>query len=347
VLCESTGSTINNTLRFHKSKDYIQKNKDMFTHPTYFMKYLFEITYTLYCLNTKIGVIHSDLHLNNTTLNSLYYPYFDYQQKELNIKPGDEDVIIYHIGSEMYYSFPHIIKYATVIDFSRSIIKTKHIKKHFQSSSDKKLFNMKQVATIIRWYATHMPDLFTEYQTEIKKACDTRFDVVFKLFSAIDMYYHSVLLLKFFDTHTNVEKHATVEKTLKKITVITRHYLESGMRNIAQNINWVCEEWPNLDIIKRCFTDHMVDLSDSKSIKRMNVVDFFNYDNPLKYDFHDPKKTAPRFKTIMHAEKNWGEPGYKTAVSRLGISGNQGAHRTAYNKSTDDWISTMNNYVHK
>ena len=215
IICESTGSTINNTLIFHESEEYLKKNQDLFTSPIHFMKYIFEITYTLYCLNTRIGVIHIDLHLNNTTMNSLYQPYFDYELDILNVKPAENDVIIYHVGDELYYSFPHIIKYATVIDFSRSIVKPESIKDHLKAKHMYKKFVLNQTDIILKWYSRYMPDLFAEFQTEIKNACNTNFNMVFKLISAIDMYFHSVLLLKFFDKHTHITKHKSVD-TIKK-----------------------------------------------------------------------------------------------------------------------------------
>jgi len=343
IICESTGSTIKNTLIFHKSKEYIAHNRDLFTDPDYFMKYLFEIAYTLYCLNTKCGVIHSDLHLNNTTLNSLYFPYFDYALDELNVTPGPDDVILYHIGNEMYYMFPHVIKYATVIDFSRSIVKPSYISQYLVTKADRVVFNAKQVSYIMQWYANHLPDLFTEYQVEIKKACATRFDTVFKIISAVDMYYHTTLLLKFFDKNPRVKKHDRIDNVLKKIIVMTRHYLESGMRSLAQDINWKCPEWPNMEVLKRCFADYMIDTSDNASIEKINVVDFFNYDNPLRYEFTNPKKIPPRFVDVRNAKKDWGMPGYKD--TEITSAGNQHRERENYNKSVIAWASTVRKYV--
>ena len=38
----------------------------------FFAKYIFEIIYGLYCINTKLGIIHGDFHLNNATIGLLY-----------------------------------------------------------------------------------------------------------------------------------------------------------------------------------------------------------------------------------------------------------------------------------
>ena len=162
ILCESTGSTINNTLMFHQSPDYVKNNKDLFKKSTYFMKYLFDIAYTLYCMNAKCGVIHADLHRNNTTMNSLYFPYFDYGHPDLNVSPAVTDNVIYHIGDEIYYAFPHIIKIGTVIDFSRSIILDKHIDKYMNKET-RDVFHNNQELHIINWYRVYFPDLYNEY----------------------------------------------------------------------------------------------------------------------------------------------------------------------------------------
>ena len=50
----------------------------------FFAKYIFEIIYGLYCINTKLGIIHGDFHLNNATIGLLY--------KEVKTKPKKNDI---------------------------------------------------------------------------------------------------------------------------------------------------------------------------------------------------------------------------------------------------------------
>ena len=52
-----------------------------------FKKYIFEIIYSLYCLNIK-GIIHGDLHLNNITFNIQNY----------NNNEKDNNFVIYNIN---------------------------------------------------------------------------------------------------------------------------------------------------------------------------------------------------------------------------------------------------------
>ncbi len=79
----------------------------------YFDKYLFEICYCLLCINTKIGIIHGDLHLNNVTIGRLY----NYKTTETK----KEHRVMYKIEDKKWI-FPNNQHFACVIDFSRSII---------------------------------------------------------------------------------------------------------------------------------------------------------------------------------------------------------------------------------
>ena len=60
-------------------------------------KYLFDIIYGLLCMNVRLGVIHMDLHLNNTILKPQSLPHMDYKyQNSLN------DVCIYKIFDDIF-----------------------------------------------------------------------------------------------------------------------------------------------------------------------------------------------------------------------------------------------------
>ena len=187
--------------------------------------------------------------------------------------------------------------------------------------------------------AQHMPDLYSEYGNEIREACCKKFDTVFKILSAMDMYYHAVLMLRFFDANSTIKKHKKVEHVLKKIVVICRHYLEVGMRKLAKNLQWECNEWPNMEIIKRCFDDNMVDLNDTKTMEEWNVVDFFNYENPEQYKFHTPADAPPRFGYVKLADKDWGVPGYKKL--EVHSRGTQARERQLHNDSEAELIKAI------
>jgi hypothetical protein len=341
IVCESTGSTINSTLMFHKSSEYMKRNKDLFAQTTYFMKYLFEIIYTLYCMNTKCGVIHADLHRNNTTMNSLYFPFFDYGSSELTVSPLPTDRVVYHVGDGLHYAFPHIVKIGSVIDFSRSIIKIDEIKDKFYTNDDMVTFQNRQVLYIANWYRVYFPDLFNTYESKIMWVINNRFDKVFKIVSAMDAYKHSLLLNQFFEKHANLGiGNAATFKVLKKINTITRHYLESGMKTLALNPEWECTEWPNMDIIKRCFNEFLVSGSDMVNLQ---IVDFFNYDNDSTYEFYKPEKYPPRIDNKCVETKDWPEKGEKIICKHIDYK----EIRIAYNNSIIDWTNRIKAFQKK
>ena len=78
---------------------------------------MFELVYTLYCLNSKKGVIHGDLHLNNFTVHPLYFTEFKNPDELKN--PS----MLYVLDKNHYYLFPSRQYHIVVIDFSRSLIR--------------------------------------------------------------------------------------------------------------------------------------------------------------------------------------------------------------------------------
>lgn len=63
----------------------------LFTSEDYFCKHMFEYIYAFYCMNTRLGVIHGDLHMNNVTIYRLY------EMVDLNNKPLITDPMIMYI----------------------------------------------------------------------------------------------------------------------------------------------------------------------------------------------------------------------------------------------------------
>ena len=153
--------------------------------------------------------------------------------------------------------------------------------------------------------------------------------------SASDMFYHCTLLNQFFESNKSIGNPG-VFRILKKIIAISRHYLESGMKTLALNPEWVCQTWPNLDILKRCFSEFQITGSD---IANMTVVDFFNFNNDIeKYSFHDTSRVHPRFVGQNATLEDWPQKGKKYICTA------STAHqRIALNESADEWVKKFNN----
>ena len=133
-ISESSGKTIYDYLNKSSNNIICQNIGNLYTNYDIFSKYLFEIIYSLYCLNLK-GIIHGDLHLNNITINinnkieknsNVIY--------DLNNNIND-DILNYMLNYteindikskknyiENCFIFEHYGAYPCIIDFSRSFM---------------------------------------------------------------------------------------------------------------------------------------------------------------------------------------------------------------------------------
>lgn len=75
----------------------------LFTSEDYFCKHMFEYIYAFYCMNTRLGVIHGDLHMNNVTIYRLY------EMVDLNGKPLITDPMIMYILADSKKTGAHEI----------------------------------------------------------------------------------------------------------------------------------------------------------------------------------------------------------------------------------------------
>lgn len=81
IISEFVGRTFSDTITILNNNNTIYSQ--LLGHPLtdggfhYFAKYLFEICYALYCINTKLGILHGDFHLNNATIGAIYIPHIN------------------------------------------------------------------------------------------------------------------------------------------------------------------------------------------------------------------------------------------------------------------------------
>jgi hypothetical protein len=117
VISEYVGRTVNDIAESLKSDEYNKSVGSMFSKPDEFSKYMFDVTYALLCMNSRIGIIHGDLHLNNTTIQHMFKSYIHGDSRTIK-----KNKFVLYIMEKDVFVFKDTGKVGTVIDFSRGFI---------------------------------------------------------------------------------------------------------------------------------------------------------------------------------------------------------------------------------
>lgn len=279
IISEYVGNTINDISTLMKSEHYRKTIGSIFSHTDIFSKYMFDITYTLLCLNEKCNVIHGDLHLNNTTI-----------RRFASTDAGQSKFL--YVINDIIFAYPNYNQTGTIIDYSRSFI----IPRGKFVGDSAKLKN-KQINRIYTYYVTLFPDFTKKYGTTLKNKLNSDFQKVFKVFSAIDLYIHTDRLYKFIRSNPHLNAHKKSVELVRKINTMSAFYLKDVMAKIIstnRSINSI--KYPNYDILLKCFNEHILTPPMLKKKIKINNIFFFN--NNLKYSFDRFDTLPPRLKCL-------------------------------------------------
>jgi hypothetical protein len=279
IFTEYVGRTINSIPGSLKSTEYKKDIQPLFSNINAMSKYLFEIVYTLLCLNTKCQVVHGDLHLNNTTVHYMEKPYI-YSSDIVHTNPYH----FYTLDNAMY-AFEDKYTIGTIIDFSRSFVN--------KDSSNLALREI-QMIRIINYYKLLFPTFYQNNQKRLFSRMETHFDIVYKVFSAVDMYIHTDRLLKLIVKYPELESPPDVVALVQKIHDITKYYMTSVMETILTED--ACE-YPNYEILNTCFKPYIVDeefMSHDVQITSMSW-----YKNDVTYSLSDNTRLPTSFTKLM------------------------------------------------
>ncbi len=287
---EYVGRTVaDSLLLLQKSKHY----DSMLGHPfkpsgyDYFVKYIFEICYSLYCVNSKIGVIHGDLHLNNATIGAMYY-----QTADVMANKNKKNKVLYVLDDEHQYIFPNNCYFGALIDFSRGIInpntydvlRDQSLPLSYQLVDNEQKFRQTEISSLLNLYIQMFPNKMRQ-QEELIVLFKNNFDAVFRLLTCIDLYMFTIRLSRFLRQSDilNIQKNVMLIESINRmaekfITVDMNHLINDpdGYGNKIMN-----EEWPILSIIKKIFYEYL-----DGNIYGNNlgvITDVYIYNNEMKY----------------------------------------------------------------
>lgn len=310
MMSEYVGRTIWDVILLSKSSTYYDKLiGNPFTLSGYdiFAKYMFEMCYNLYCMNSISGIIHGDLHLNNATLNALTYKHVR------NINDIKNPTVLYVLGDENnQYVFPTMGYYLCLIDFSRAIVmpeKIDQLKDPLLPKSHKILDNMKefqsdQVDRLLGLYLHYTSDSHSN-KDDLRILFKNKFEAVFKLLTSLDIFGVTQKLLRMFKLSDSkiVKPHKSCIDLLQKINTYSQHYFTKEINKLISDKDHektVLEmEWPIATIIKNCFYEY---LTNNRSIG--NIIDVYNIKNPLQFSLNALNEYPPILKDPKYIKNN-------------------------------------------
>lgn len=315
MLNENVGRTFGDLPRMMKIKPMRLRIGPIFSKVMFFGKLAFEYIYNLYAANLRAGVIHTDLHINNATT-------FDRKKLiETNTGVFQPGVTNPHIIYEVHgtpYVFPHIGRYGCIIDFSRGIISEEQLSKTFPKRVVHDIIS-KEKKRVLQKYETFFPDFFRDNESALRAAVEDLFPVVFKIFSAIDMFIFSQGAMQMIKMHIlgDADNLATfgdrevienqIMPLLQKIYDIAFEQLTGQMfKVITRKISKPEDlEWPNAILIRDCFAYAKADAynpstsfagtpyASENTDGHVTLVDYFVLDNPMPYNIRDYEKFPP------------------------------------------------------
>lgn len=284
IISEYVGRTVNDIAESLRSEEYKKSVGSMFSNPDEFSKYMFDVTYALLCMNSKLDVIHGDLHLNNTTIQHMFKSYIHGNARTIK----KNKFVLYVLEKEVFI-FKDTGKVGTVIDFSRGFIVPPEENRELVES---------QSGRIMDYYKQLFPEFTKSFGDKLKIKLAEDFKHVYKIFSAIDMYIHTDRLIKFTKKHELLRTHKRVNGLITKVNNISRHYLEDVMKKVVtKNMDIGSIKYPNYDILLRCFGEHILTPAQQEDVK-IEIDDIFFYKNKLRYSISRFDKLPPRIKFV-------------------------------------------------
>jgi len=155
----------------------------VFTEAGMQARYLFDLCFGALALHTRAGVVHSDLHTNNITINEQRW------RTDTTKKP---DPLIAYVASSRgeadTYVFVQDGIYATIIDFSRAILGPPARERIASELGEEfaDTFYRAQASRVLRVFAHYVPAYTKKHQDRIKSLIASDFGEIFAVLAAVD-----------------------------------------------------------------------------------------------------------------------------------------------------------------
>jgi len=278
TISEYVGYTWANIMKAYNLGTFDVRNGRFLHNGDLWAKYLFELLYALYCMNSIMNVIHGDLHLNNITFHQAILTYSMRQKK---FHEEFEDAMDYYdltvddtqikAPNAAEYLFSTLGAHTAIIDFSRSIFRSDII-------DDRQLLK-----DVIMWqYESHFPSFFKKHATNIEVACIRHPVPMWYLFTAFDVY-NVLSKLELYCKELDLKPSNECKVWTSTVKAAARTYLIDEMEKFITDKSTPAEvmkkQLPNRAIIASVFGEFEAKkyLRSRKVPKKAPIISFYKY----------------------------------------------------------------------
>lgn len=287
-------------------------------------KYIFELIYTLYALNSRKGLIHGDLHLNNFTIHPMYFSKFR------NLNDIKNPHMMYALDANHYFAFPSRQYHTVVIDFSRAIIRpsqldnfenfdivhAKKLKLHTEGKiqlikpEERSEFLYEQVKDMLKRYELYFPDFTATKKSSLHVLFLNNFDKLFPIFGGFDTYISINNMMLFFRKNGLDKKYPRHFKLIEGIFSKVENDLTETIEKLIEDpksIDRASIEFINRKVLDEFFSDYLVigpDKNDlNKFLDNNTIINLSFYENKEIYNIDEFKNFPGYLQTMKYYDK--------------------------------------------
>lgn len=276
---------------------------NMFSDRKIFDGLLFSFMYTLYSMNSRMYISHNDLHLNNVTL----FKYIHIRTSEddrRNIPIHKNTHTLFYINKDTQYMMPNVGYYIGIIDFSRALIGNHDAIKEFDDVLYRQILK-DQRNRFMYVMERKFANLVKDKKDDLESLLLSKLPLMFKILSALDVL--DVCLRVKTLLGTVVKNYSPdILKLLESMAMRAEKKVLVGLKRaiIGELTSENDIEYPVWELMEETFPEYKYDAKNKQKYKDIDVVDAYNYENPLKYSMCDPK--GSRWPPWVHfdTEKN-------------------------------------------